>query len=212
MPVSSGLAAIGRPQSQLTIDLLATILRLTSAGWNVVRQSKLVTSSTRETEIAGLLVEAIQEILDNLSVPLNLRFEEEVGTRSPGARKPDGRIDVKVIYSFHSKAFFGMECKRVRGKRVSLARKYVEEGVMRFVSGKYGAGHDWGGMIGFVVDGNVDDAANKLSSFLANYPQAALSLAWNADVSWNMAEAIYRTAHKQSPAQNTIAILHVLLA
>jgi len=68
----------------------------------------------------------------------NLRVEEEVGTRSsPGSPKPEGRIDVKVIYSFDEDEYFGIECKRVGGNRArDLAREYVTEGVLRFVGGK----------------------------------------------------------------------------
>jgi hypothetical protein len=44
------------------------------------------------------------------------------------------------------------------GKRSSLAGKYVEEGMARFVTGQYAQGLDKGGMVGYVMDGQLDDA------------------------------------------------------
>jgi len=68
--------------------------------------------------------------------------------------------------------FFACECKLLnktdkRGVWSSLAGKYVDEGMMRYVSGQYSGG-DNGGMIGYVMDGDtvkavkcVNDAIEK---------------------------------------------------
>ena len=53
-------------------------------------------------------------------------------------------------------------CKRLNVKGASLAREYVREGMMRFVTGKYSPELPIGGMIGYVMDGNVEAASRSV--------------------------------------------------
>lgn len=83
-----------------------------------------------------------------------------------------GRIDIRVTHGYLTKEYFSLECKLLNridneGKWSSLAGKYVDEGMMRYVSGQYSGG-DNGGMIGYVMDGDtvkavkcVNDAIEK---------------------------------------------------
>lgn len=49
------------------------------------------------------------------------------------------------------------------GKKLdSLAGKYIEDGVMRFVSGKYADEQPIGCMLGYVMDGNIDSAKKSI--------------------------------------------------
>lgn len=75
-----------------------------------------------------------------------------------------GRNDLRFYPPNHSgqTIFFTVECKRLRIDSprgiISNADKYVEEGVQRFVDGRYSAGLPCGGMIGYVVDGDISAA------------------------------------------------------
>ena len=59
-----------------------------------------------------------------------------------------------------------MECKRLHVTTDSgfkhLADKYVEEGMQRFVDGKYATNLPCGGMLGYVMDNRLDDAFTKV--------------------------------------------------
>jgi hypothetical protein len=62
--------------------------------------------------------------------------------------------------------FFAVECKRLRVTTKSglhhLANKYVEEGMQKFVDGKYASDLPYGGMLGYVMDNKLDDAFAKV--------------------------------------------------
>ena len=79
-----------------------------------------------------------------------------------------GRNDIRLTrHGDYEDIYFGIECKRLNvvsanGKRSSLAREYVEKGMMRFIEGKYAKGLDKGGMLGYVMDGKVTDAVNAV--------------------------------------------------
>jgi hypothetical protein len=69
-----------------------------------------------------------------------------------------GRNDLRFYPPNHhgQSVFFTVECKRLRVPAQSglrhLADKYAEEGIQRFVDGKYSAGLPCGGMVGYVMD------------------------------------------------------------
>jgi len=65
-----------------------------------------------------------------------------------------GRIDIilRFLHQFgDEEAFLGVECKRVGNGEFALNRRYVTEGVDRFVTGQYATGHHWGMMLGYVL-------------------------------------------------------------
>ena len=79
-----------------------------------------------------------------------------------------GRNDL-CIYPLNNRGqtiFFVVECKRLRVTSDSgfkhLADKYVEEGMQRFVDGKYASKLPCGGMLGYVMDNQLDDAFAKV--------------------------------------------------
>ena len=77
-----------------------------------------------------------------------------------------GRIDLRFSHGYREKVYFAVECKRLNvmsaGKRRSLAMAYVEEGMMRFITGKYARSLDKGAMLGYVMDARVADAVEAV--------------------------------------------------
>jgi hypothetical protein len=60
---------------------------------------------------------------------------------------------------------FIVECKRL----LHADKKYFDEGLKRFIDLKYGKGDEYGGMIGFVVNGNPTTICSNLHRKAANY-------------------------------------------
>lgn len=81
-----------------------------------------------------------------------------------------GRNDLRFYPPNHhgQTIFFTVECKRLRVKTKSgfrhLADKYADEGVQRFVDGRYSAGLPCGGMIGYVMDNETSQAFASVQS------------------------------------------------
>jgi hypothetical protein len=80
---------------------------------------------------------------------------------------PTAYIDIAVLFFVGlNEVYLALECKRLNvvwpsGRRV-LADKYVEKEMMRFVTGRYSPEHPLGGMIGYVMDGDVQGAFNSV--------------------------------------------------
>lgn len=81
-----------------------------------------------------------------------------------------GRNDLRFYPQNHygQKVFFTVECKRLRVKTKSgishLADKYVEDGIQRFVDGRYSAELPCGGMVGYVMDNKVSEAFDAVQA------------------------------------------------
>ncbi|MGI0493490.1 hypothetical protein ACN4EG_17040 [Alkalinema pantanalense CENA528] len=206
--------AYGELAINLPLNIIATVLDITMVGWSYVISSGKVNISSTEPEIAGHLGrEMTAEKNRRLGLKNQIRIEEEVGTRSsPTSDKPEGRIDIKIIYSFNEAEYFGIECKRVSSRDNSLAKKYVDEGIMRFVTGKYSPGHDWAAMVGFVIDGNSSDCINLIRNYLTQKCQeTCMEKDWALDTNFGTTQDIYRTSHRQQGRSFLFKLLHLFL-
>jgi hypothetical protein len=85
-----------------------------------------------------------------------------------------GRNDLRFYPQHHhgQTVFFTVECKRLRvmtGTGLSqLADKYVEEGVQRFVDGRYSSGLPCGGMVGYVMDNEMSKAFDAVQGAITS--------------------------------------------
>ena len=209
-PTSYGELAISLP-----LDIIATVLDITMVGWSYVISSRKVSIRSTETEIAGHLGrEMTAEKNRRPGLKNQIRIEEEVGTRSSlTSDKPEGRIDIKIIYSFDETEYFGMECKRVTSKNSRLAQKYVDDGIMRFVTGKYSPGHDWAAMVGFVIDGNNNGCINLIRNYLTRKRQeTCMEADWVLDTNFGTTPDLYGTSHRQQGRSFLFRLLHLFLA
>lgn len=112
-----------------------------------------------------------------LSDELNAAFEAEerewfaipeVQETDPTFGTQLGRNDIRFFPAphRHRRVFFTAECKRLHVRIKSgfkhLADKYVTEGIQRFVDGEYSKGVPCGGMVGYVMDNDLDAAFRRV--------------------------------------------------
>lgn len=211
------LNVFGKPTTTLSIDLIATVLDITIVGWSKVIANKETNTKDLEPKIAGCLRRAMKQEKDlRPGLKNQIRIETEVGTlKSPESIEPEGRIDIKIIYSFDEAEYFGMECKRISstGKEDrKLATKYVKNGVLRFVDGIYSSGHDWGAMLGFVIDRKTDDNIKLIQERINKYKkEICLERKWTIEKDFGSISNLYRTCHQQKNHNSLINILHLFL-
>lgn len=81
------------------------------------------------------------------------KFDEEVPEHYDGNGKYIGRVDIRIILKSDFEkddAYYIIECKRIDGT-AELNKKYVKEGIARFVTRKYSSYYGRNIMLGFVV-------------------------------------------------------------
>lgn len=110
-----------------------------------------------------------QYAYDPVIKQLPFQVRRELPIDDPATGDELGRIDLCLLHGNDEDVYFAFECKRLNvtfpsGKFESLAAAYVgPEGIGCFVSRKYAAGQQHGGMIGYVFDGNISAARTAIS-------------------------------------------------
>lgn len=62
--------------------------------------------------------------------------------------------------------YFGGECKNLKESDNSLLKRYVKTGVENYVSGRYGSSSSCSAIIGYVLEGDINDIINKIKTIL----------------------------------------------
>ena len=144
---------IGRPSFALSSDQIATVLDLTCRAAHEARAD--VTAGMLEVPITIIVRKAMRRIKKALGLTnLQIRGEHELEDMAARDATLLGRIDVTLqfLHQFSDEdAYVAVECKRVGAGRHQLNARYVSEGVHRFASEQYAAGHQWGFMLGYVL-------------------------------------------------------------
>ncbi len=211
-------STVGQPPLFLRQDIIVTVFRLIREGWSQVCGTGEINTASDEVTIAGALHNAMWEAKQRLGIDGPPYIANEPATRRfSKSLKPDGFIDFKMIYGWGTQGdYFGIECKRISsstsGKDKGLATEYVNQGVMRFVTGIYSPGHDFAAMIGFVIDGKLNECAERVQQRLSKYCQKiCIEEDWAVEHDFGIQPNLYRTAHRQHGQSILCRLLHLFL-
>ena len=159
MPLLTPDQPYGNPAFALSLDEVDTVIDLLCRG---AKEAKAhVTPGMLEVPTTIVVRKAMRRVKRNLGLTnIEVRGEQEIDDMATADPTILGRIDItlKFLHQFGNEdAFVAIECKRVRAGDTALSSNYVSEGVERFATGKYAAGHAWGFMLGYVLALPVDD-------------------------------------------------------
>ena len=207
---------MGVPTVPLLTDVIASFLQIVRGAWErLVRQGPLAPSGkyAERTITDRLMPMLLAEKEARLGLRSWPRIEDQAATRSQlDAPKPEGAIDFKIIFSADEREYFGLECKRVGASDKDLARHYLDDGVQRYVDGKYGPGHMWGALLAIVVDADLPAAARSIEDWLK---RRKATCAWQGD--WALETCfgplpdVYRSRHVQSGQSAPMGLLHLFI-
>jgi hypothetical protein len=146
-------------QAWFIADFVPEILDLVLETWEAFHRSPSVRLEQRLTNLFSDALERAYEEQNKqwFVVPDMKRTDPKTG-------KELARHDIRFFHRGISgqRLYFIFECKRLnvlnkRGRICANSSAY-EAGVLKFVNQTYGAGHPAGGMIGYVMDGDVPSA------------------------------------------------------
>ncbi len=166
---------IGTPHSFfgqiLPVDFRPIIFRLIRSAWDRINRAKNI---NLETRITGLLVQALideQEAQFDGDPPFQIHEEVKIRDRQIG--KENNRTDLEIYLRSHyfkgQRPFFIFEAKRLNVKYESgmdsNADKYIgSDGMGCLLTEKYRVVPGFGGMLGYVMDGQSLSARNSVEN------------------------------------------------
>ena len=206
---------LGIPRFPIPQLYIRSALAILLAGWTKLRAKKLVTPNLAEDNITAYLSNEMRNA-QREGVSDIINWDPQVGTQSnPENPLEMLKIDIKFRwddYPNDNDRYLAAEAKKLRGKGRSLAGEYVEEGVMRFVTARYGRGHDYGIMMGYVVVPSISDAISRVKQAMEKRKfntQECSSLSLNNTLCLH--PFTYCTQHVQDGAKIPITLVHLFL-
>jgi hypothetical protein len=162
------MSIVGAPTdwSNLIDPLVPDILRLVIASWEGMRPPA---PDAREDDISVELYRALQQNRTARGLMFQIGTQQVELDPAPG--QDVGRMDITFRPLVpREDIYFCLECKRLNVNKDGVLRAYAAEyvtfGMLRFVTGQYANAVQHGGMIGYVLDGNVARAMANVESNL----------------------------------------------
>jgi hypothetical protein len=105
---------------------------------------------------------------------LPFRIDIQMVELDPAAGQDQGRLDIVFSPPVNREdIYFCLECKRLNvvnsGQLRSYAREYVVFGMVRFVRGQYASVVRHGGMLGYVLNGDLSSAMASVSASIKSH-------------------------------------------
>lgn len=208
-------ASYGTPQMQLKSLYIRAALDLLVEGANRLSAKKLVTLDNDEDPITDLLNYEMK-LAQRAGISDFIMWDIRVDTQgNPLDPQEIGEIDFKFRWSEYPEPndydrYLAVEAKRLFGRGDSLAGKYVDQGLMDFVIGKYGRGHSHGIMLGYVVVGPLPEAVDRVKKAMKKRKIRTAELAeFTSDCFFCSHPHTHLSIHLQQSTTTPITLIHV---
>jgi hypothetical protein len=192
--------------------LLPEIFTLVLEEWP---QAPRPSGEPLENRITNRFVGHLTNVMRKKSLPFKFLCRPKLV--SADSDSETGEVDIQIdSFSRHPDAYFVFECKRLnvsyKSEFKTEASTYVgQTGMGCFLSGQYPTTCDCGGMLGYVIDGDVPSAVAAVNQVLHHRrgdlhlgpPHQLAAAAIIADA------RVYQTTH--SPPTRTLLIYHIFL-
>jgi hypothetical protein len=197
---------------QFPTDYVPLIYRLILDTWPDVKKD----TASHEVPITRDLCSRLRRSKDRSRSPFSIHLESH---ELDDEGEETGRIDLKFMHGHREHVYYSIECKRLRvvqkdGSISALVAEYVKEGMFRYFNGQYAVGLDKGGMLGYVMDGDVPKAkSNVAASIKGNKKKLRMKPQGSVKVSSILPThpGMFDTRHTQ-PTTGPFVIHHLLLA
>lgn len=151
------------------IDVYEIVAAVIDTVWPACRL--VIHAQRTENYITRRLVRYIRSDERIRNSFLQVESQRELLEQDPDADSgPQGYLDISILFwAGRDSLCLAIECKRLNvrnknGRRDPLAKQYVRNGMLRFVKGQYAPGLSLGGMIGYVMDGDVSFAFSAVKA------------------------------------------------
>ncbi len=196
-------------------SLVPEIVDLILEAW---KSMPPVDADAKEDPISEELCKRLRATRELSRLPLQVHTQS-VELESAAAID-QGRIDIAFFLLVPSERFyFALECKRINAlqKNGDIRRyyaEYVDEGLMRFVTGQYSQSVRHGGMFAFVLDGDIDAAVNGVGTNITKKRDATRMVGKELEYSRyrKSNDLIFESEHERSVEAGTVLIQHFFMS
>lgn len=147
---------------QLRDSGIEKIIQMIYEAYLKLNDSKIITIQMDEVQITEEFFIKVQGVWREKGDQNIIPMIEKPHERPIHGRGRSSTIDFCFRDEWNSKAYFGSECKKLNDNNPRGYKEYIDNGVNRFLLGKYSAHCSKGSMIGYIVDGNPEKIVSEI--------------------------------------------------
>jgi hypothetical protein len=170
--MAEGHSAAGFVRLFPSEDIPSILQNLQSCCKTLIRQKP----SEIENDLTKRLYLQLCRYSEYRTGPIEPHWESQVVVLDDDEPGITGRVDIRFSCGRGIETYFPVEAKRLfvtypKGRNASLVADYIDDGMMRFVTGQYGSKMTVGAMLGYVCDNTVSKARSALIGAIDNYAE-----------------------------------------
>ena len=150
---------IGSPDylaKQLGERGITRLLEIVCSAYAILYENRTVEPEMSEDEITEELFKEIVFVWSKSSIPKTvIPINQKIDKANAKDRGRPPTIDFCFRDRWVKEAFFGFECKLLAEGDNRLCKEYIDNGLCRYLQGKYCAGGSAGSMIGYINSGSI---------------------------------------------------------
>ena len=206
---------IGTPDEWVNLidTLVPDVLGLVLSTWKTMPPLE---PNAREDPTTEDLCRRLRQNRDSSSLPF--RIDIQMVELEPQAGEDLGRMDIAFSPPVpREDIYFCLECKRLNvaqndGSIRPYTGEYIQHGMFRFVRGQYAKKVRHGGMLAYVLDGNVTKAMDNVSGIIKKkFKELGMTVPGEMTVSSIRPDecGLKETHHSRRHSQETFRIHHI---
>ena len=194
-------------------DIDVELIKLVAKAWPIVITS--LSNQDSEDSITKKLVIEIKKIKSVTNIATPVYHYEILDEDIHGTVNTKGVVDIAFILDNSQTKYIAYEAKRLNEvganniRKASLAGVYLDQGLKRYVTEKYGGGLGYGCMLGYVLDGDTKYAKTEICKHMLK-PTRKQNLNVISHTKLNLPNTWLETEHSR-PSMNNIRIRHHML-
>lgn len=201
--------------ADLIDPMVPQILSLVIVSW---QEMPSPAPNEKEDNITTALCRTLRQNRTARSLPFQIHTQQVELDPMPG--EDLGRLDIVFVPMVpREDIYFCLESKRLNalmgGQRRALSAEYIQFGMLRFVTGQYSKAVRHGGMIGYVLGGNISNAMGNVEANIRRRHQELCMTSPGAFLASTVLRDEPRareTHHKRGHDTNIFRIHHLFMA
>ncbi|MGD0445749.1 MAG: hypothetical protein ABSA39_17580 [Edaphobacter sp.] len=214
---NSGSGNVETPANAFRLAFIAKCHRLLALGYNSLDSKTL--NSAEETVITGLLVQAINGLIEDENAPSWMEpfiANDDPPQNTPGRLgKRRRRIDIEMVQMQKgARPRFLFEAKRL-GRRAALKAYLGQDGLNLYARGEYAREQVHAGMLGYIQTGDPASWAEQVRSALASDPKKHSVEGDGGLIPHSVVTELaftYRSRHTRAAIGLPITVIHTFLS
>jgi len=201
--------SLGSPESiasEIGPSTDSRLLQIVILGYQTLCKERIVAADWQEDRITSELCFRIQVHIQRSCIDAFPQHQHPLYSRQPKRGKPP-TIDFVFRKGYEESPYLGFECKLLESSDNKLLKEYIDEGLMRFLSGKYSECEKIGGMVGYIMASQVISCVDQLNVKIEMKLGKKDCLVKSSIVDF---EGIYESHHSRASCCN-IAIYHLFM-